>query len=218
MSEYIDIYCERLAPGLLAEPINAVTNAAFFIAAFYVYQWAKTREALSPQSLILIALMCAIGVGSTLFHTHATKLTQLSDVLPILFYQIAFIWFYSLHVIKLNALKTAGLFVVFMVMTVLSEMAPSHILNGSLGYAPSITFLLGFGIWHYKTKQSEPFILLLAALVFSVSLTFRSIDMMMCETIVIGTHFLWHVLNGCVLYLATRGYVNAAKTQSANEV
>lgn len=215
MSDYIDIYCERVAPGLWAEPLNAATNLSFIIAAVFAYKFAKERDALTQHSVLLILLMCAIGVGSTLFHTFATKLTQLSDVLPILFYQIAFIWFYSLNAIRLGLMKTAGLFIVFMVMTVLSEMAPSHILNGSLGYAPSITFLLGFGIWHYKTKQQEPFVLLFAGLIFAVSLTFRSIDMAVCETLVIGTHFLWHVLNGCVLYLATRGYVNAAKTRSA---
>lgn len=218
MSDYIDIYCERVAPGLWAEPLNAATNLSFIIAAVFAYKFAKERDALTQHSVLLILLMCAIGVGSTLFHTFATKLTQLSDVLPILFYQIAFIWFYSLNAIRLGLMKTAGLFIVFMVMTVLSEMAPSHILNGSLGYAPSITFLLGFGIWHYKTKQQEPFVLLSAGLIFAVSLTFRSIDMAVCETLVIGTHFLWHVLNGCVLYLATRGYVNAAKTRSAYSV
>ncbi len=218
MSDYIDIYCERVAPGLWAEPLNAATNLSFIIATVFAYKFAKERDALTQHSVLLILLMCAIGVGSTLFHTFATKLTQLSDVLPILFYQIAFIWFYSLNAIRLGLMKTAGLFIVFMVMTVLSEMAPSHILNGSLGYAPSITFLLGFGIWHYKTKQQEPFVLLSAGLIFAVSLTFRSIDMAVCETLVIGTHFLWHVLNGCVLYLATRGYVNAAKTRSAYSV
>jgi hypothetical protein len=25
----IDVYCERIGPGLLAEPLNAVTNASF---------------------------------------------------------------------------------------------------------------------------------------------------------------------------------------------
>lgn len=30
MNEFIDIYCERLGPGLWAEPLNALTNAAFF--------------------------------------------------------------------------------------------------------------------------------------------------------------------------------------------
>ena len=211
MSDYIDIYCERVAPGLWAEPLNAVTNLSFIIAAIYAYKFAKGRGGITQQSFLLILLMFAIGVGSTLFHTFATKLTQLSDVLPILLYQLAFILFYSLNVMRMKIFGAAFLFIIFMVMTVLSEMAPSHILNGSLSYAPSIIFLLGFGLWHLFTKQSERYILICAGLIFAVSLTFRSIDMQMCETIVIGTHFLWHVLNGCVLYLATRGYVNGIK-------
>lgn len=207
MSDYIDIYCERLEPGLWAEPINAVTNAAFIIAAFMAYMLAKREGAVNARSLTLIALMCAIGIGSTLFHTFATKLTQLSDVLPILFYQIAFIWFYALYVIRLGAMKTSGLFIVFMILTVMSEMAPAHILNGSLSYAPSILFLLGFGVWHFKTQQREPYILVLAGAVFTLSLVFRSVDMAVCDTLEIGTHFLWHCLNGCVLYLASRGFI-----------
>ncbi len=211
MNDYIDIYCERLEPGLWAEPINAVTNAAFFIGAFFAYLVARRENAIDARSITLILLMCAIGTGSTLFHTFATKATQLSDVLPILFYQIAFIWFYALYVMKLGAMKTSGLFIVFMILTVLSEMAPAHILNGSLGYAPAILFLIGFGVWHFKTKQNEPRVLLLAGVVFAVSLTFRSIDMAVCESLEIGTHFLWHCLNGYVLYLATRGFIVNSK-------
>jgi hypothetical protein len=29
----IDAYCERIGPGLLAEPLNALPNASFLIAA-----------------------------------------------------------------------------------------------------------------------------------------------------------------------------------------
>jgi hypothetical protein len=29
----IDLYCERTAPGLLNEPLNAISNLAFFAAA-----------------------------------------------------------------------------------------------------------------------------------------------------------------------------------------
>jgi len=207
MNDYIDIYCERLGYGLWAEPLNALTNAAFIIAAIFAYILAKRKNALDIRSVTLVMLLCAIGVGSTLFHTFATKAMQLSDVLPILFYQIAFIWFYSLYIIRLNAVKTAALFILFMVLTVLSEMAPAYILNGSLSYAPSILFLLGFGVWHLKTKQKEPYMLLLAGTVFAISLTFRSIDMAVCDNIKVGTHFIWHILNGCVLYLTTRVFI-----------
>lgn len=207
MNNYIDLYCERLEPGLWSEPLNAFTNAAFFIAAFFAFLLAKREQVLDFRTYTLIALLCAIGAGSTLFHTFATKITLLSDVLPILFYQIAFIWFYALYVMKLGAVKTSGLFAIFIVLTVLSEMAPAHIMNGSLGYAPSILFLIGFGVWHLKAQQKERYVLLIAGCIFGMSLTFRSIDMAMCEHIEIGTHFMWHVLNGVVLYLTLRGFI-----------
>ena len=32
----VDAYCERIAPGLLGEPLNALSNISFFLAAFFV--------------------------------------------------------------------------------------------------------------------------------------------------------------------------------------
>jgi hypothetical protein len=40
-----------------------------------------------------------------------------------------------------------------------------------------------------------------AAGTLAVSLTFRSIDMTVCDALPLGTHFLWHSLNGLALYL-----------------
>jgi hypothetical protein len=37
MDTYMDAYCERTAPGLLNEPLNAITNASFLIAAWAAY-------------------------------------------------------------------------------------------------------------------------------------------------------------------------------------
>ncbi|MBI1301383.1 MAG: hypothetical protein GC137_06960 [Alphaproteobacteria bacterium] len=220
MYDYIDIYCERTVQGLFSEPLNAVTNLSFFVAAFFAYRLAKKENALTLQSTILIVLLVAIGTGSSLFHTFANTITELSDVLPILFFQILFIWFYSLKVIKLNFLKTSGLFAIFIVLTVLSGMAPKEILNGSLGYAPAILFLFGFGLWHLKVKRREPFILLIASMVFLLSLSLRSMDMAVCESMPIGTHYWWHILNGFVLYCTTRGYIlNVSKyTQNSNNM
>lgn len=212
MDSYIDNYCERLEPGLWAEPLNAVTNMAFFLAAYFALALASDENAINRKTLILIELIAIIGIGSALFHTFATKLTLLSDVIPILVFQIAFIWFYALSVIKLSVVKTAGLFGVFMALTVAAENAPAHILNGSLGYAPAILFLFGFGVWHWRAKMRERYVLLIASVVFMVSLTFRSIDMAVCHTLPMGTHFMWHILNGCVLYLAARGFI---KNQSS---
>lgn len=158
-----------------------------------------------------MVLLCAIGTGSTLFHTFATKATMLMDVIPILLYQIAFIGFYTRDIMKLNRMKTTILFAVFAALTVIAENIPIYILNGSLSYAPSILFLFGFGLWHRKNIEQEKNILLFASGVFALSLTFRSIDIAICNALAVGTHFLWHALNGVVLYMAIRSYVRRAE-------
>ena len=207
MQNYIDIYCERLEPGLLAEPVNALTNIAFFIAAFFAYKLAKKEHALNSRTRILIILLCAIGLGSTLFHTMATPAAQHSDVLPIVLYQIFFVVFYSLDVMRLNVFVTSVLFVVFLASSAAMDQIPANILNGSAGYFPALLYLGGFALWQARHGKVEPKGLQYAALTFILSLIFRTMDMEVCEGLPIGTHFLWHLLNGVVLYLTTRAYI-----------
>ena len=115
MNEFIDIYCERLEPGLWAEPLNAVSNAAFIIAAIFAFLLARKENELNWRSGLLIALIFAMGVGSTLFHTFATVWAMLTDVLPILAYQIVFIAVYAQRVIGLHCYKSSALLGLFFV-------------------------------------------------------------------------------------------------------
>ena len=39
----LDLYCERLSPGLLAEPLNALSNLAFLYAALTIWRTAGQR-------------------------------------------------------------------------------------------------------------------------------------------------------------------------------
>lgn len=211
MNRYIDIYCERLEPGLWAEPINAITNIAFFIAAFFAFQCAQKENALSVQTGILIALLAIIGAGSTLFHTFAQLWAMLSDVLPILTYQIIFIGFYCRYIIALKRRYVAAILGLFFISMAFAMQLPREWLNGSLEYAPALLFLAGLGLWHVKHAAREKWTLLVAAAIFTASLALRSIDMQLCETLPLGTHFAWHILNGAVLYLTTRAFVLNAR-------
>ncbi|MBT6284482.1 MAG: hypothetical protein HOI96_04805, partial [Rhodospirillaceae bacterium] len=49
--------------------------------------------------------------------------------------------------------------------------------------------------------------LLMAAAIFAASLTFRTVDAPICAAVPIGTHFMWHLLNGCVLFIVVRALV-----------
>lgn len=199
----IDIYCERTGPEFWSEPINALTNLCFIFAALVLFLQAKQKNVLHSDISLLIVLISIIGVGSGLFHTYATRTAMLADVLPILIYQISFLIIFSSKVMNVSGMTTFRLVMVYILLTILSGYVPRDWFNGSQSYAPALIFVTGFGIYLAKYAAQKSYILLIAAGVFLLSLTFRSIDMYVCQDIEIGTHFLWHILNSIVLYLCT---------------
>lgn len=204
----VDIYCERLGPDFWAEPLNALSNAAFIVAAWQAWSLARKRPTgVSLQSGALIALVATIGVGSFLFHTLALRWAMLADVIPISVYQLLFLVFYTRSVARLPVPLVAVCVAAFFVVSYAFAALPEHWLNGSLSYGSALVFIMGMGLYHQRAGKPEPHVLLLAAAVFVVSLAFRSLDMQVCTWLSVGTHAVWHVLNGVVLYLTTRGFV-----------
>jgi hypothetical protein len=199
----IDLYCERLGPEFWAEPINALTNLSFIVAGVALWKLAKQRRLLGTETWVVIVLMVSIGIGSFLFHTFATPWARILDVLPILAFQMTFLWLYGRHVINLKAGYLVGLLILFIILALLTRQH-QNILNGSLIYAPSLLFLTILGIYHYLHAKNGKVLLVLATIIYLVSLTFRTIDLITCEHTPFGTHFMWHLLNGLMVYLVGR--------------
>lgn len=203
----LDLYCERLGPGLLAEPLNAFTNLAFLLAALHAWRGADGR----PDARLLAALVAVIGLGSGLFHTLATHAAQWCDVLPIGVFQLSFLWLYLHRVRGLAATLCAAWLTLFGV--ALAAAAPlTTPLNGSLAYAPALLALTALGVSHLRRLRDPS--LLLAAALFLVSLTARSVDLAFCGRWPAGTHFLWHLLNALLLGGLVRIYARARASLS----
>ena len=209
--ETVDLYCERVGDAFWAEPINALTNVAFLLAAWGAWRLSRRSSTLSPNVWLLIATMVAIGLGSFVFHTVATGWARVLDILPILVFQLLFLWLYGRRFIALTRPTCALLLAGYLAAAYLGRQFP-EILNGSLIYAPAFFAMLALGIYHASTAHSGRFNLLAAASVFAASIVFRSIDNAACSTVPIGTHFLWHLANGAVVYLATRPFVLRPQT------
>ena len=204
--DYMDLYCERIAPGLTGEPLNAISNLAFFIAAFAIAKLALNQNKVSVEILRLVGLTVAIGIGRTLFHTFATRWSNWLDIIPIFLFQLYFLWLYTRRVIRMKSLFAGILITGFVFASLLSQQF-THILNGSLSYAPALLILGSLGIYHDQQQKQEPLILLEATGVFFLALFFRTFDSTICPDFPFGTHFLWHLLNGVVLYLSARGLI-----------
>ena len=94
--EHVFLYCERgTSEALLAEPINAVSNAAFLLAALVGFQlvlWRPPEERNADQFLLPV-LVLFIGLGSLAFHLYADQGTALADVLPISVFMLVYFGF-----------------------------------------------------------------------------------------------------------------------------
>lgn len=204
MNNYIDSYCERTMQEFWDEPLNALTNIAFLLAAFFAYRKAQHENALDKGMWGMIAILCAIGVGSFLFHTLATGWAMIADTTPILIFQIGFLGFYARRVMGFGWSGAAILLGLFFAHVLFFAQFPQSWLNGSLGYAPAFQFLLILAVYHWMAKKRERYGLLMAAGTFAVSLTLRTLDEKLCAFMPFGTHFVWHCLNAAVLYLCLR--------------
>ncbi|UOM33268.1 ceramidase domain-containing protein [Acuticoccus sp. I52.16.1] len=198
----IDNYCERLGPEFWAEPLNAWSNAAFLVAAAVAAIVARRRGGPDVGVALLIAVMVAIGVGSFLFHTVATPLAALADVVPI---QLFIVGYMALAMRRFAGMAwwgaaavTAGFVAVSAVGGQLLGRAVD--LNGSQGYIPPLLALgvVGAALWA-SGRGAAGRALILGAAIFALSLTFRTVDAAMCERLPTGTHILWHLLNGLLL-------------------
>ncbi|MEM7777367.1 MAG: ceramidase domain-containing protein [Pseudomonadota bacterium] len=213
MYEQVFAYCERgLDTAFWAEPINAITNAAFLIAAVLaLVQWMATPNGRTGvPELILVAVVAIIGIGSFLFHTFATVWASLADVIPIGIFMMAYMGYALRQYLNLPWWAVAiGLVVFFVTLAQASMMRcdGGPCLNGSVAYFPAFIAMALIGLVLAVKGHAAGGYLVSAAVVFAVSLTFRSLDQALCPYTringldPIGLHFLWHVLNATLLFL-----------------
>jgi hypothetical protein len=202
----IDIYCERLGPAFWAEPINALSNLAFLVAALVGAVTARRRGLRQRALWALIALAAMIGVGSFLFHTFATPWAALTDVLPIWSFVILYLATFATQVAGIRPLPLvfgAALALIGLVgaMAVLEAVlgTATAVLNGSEQYAPAVLALAVFSVLLALRRHPLARLITATTAVFALSLVFRTLDMHLCAPLPRGTHFLWHILNGTVI-------------------
>jgi hypothetical protein len=195
----IDAYCERLGPGYWAEPVNAVTNAAFLLAAA-VMAW-RLRGAGLALAWAMAGLLAAIGIGSYLFHTHAQGWAALADVAPILGFIGLYLFAAGRDYLGLSRGWSLGLVLLFFpfaaALVPLFRLVP--VLGVSAGYLPVVVLIAGVAACIRRAAPSTARGLALGAGLLLVSITLRSLDGPLCDALPVGTHFGWHLLNAVML-------------------
>ena len=218
-NQHLNQYCERTSVAFWSEPLNAMSNAAFIIAALIALQiWLKARSnaknTLSTQTnaqnnaaLLLIILLAVIGVGSFLFHTFATLWSMLADVIPIMLFMLVYFYLATRHFMGANQLISLVATLLFFGAMVFGPGLVEGMLGTTAGYVPALVAILLFaGLTRTRNRHTSN-ALLTAGLIFAVSMSFRILDAPICQILPVGTHSLWHILNAIVLLILIRAFI-----------
>lgn len=152
-----------------------------------------------------------VGIGSFLFHTFATPWAGTADTGPIMLFILGY-FTVAMHRYGGLGWRGAG-FATLLFLIAMGGMSSSlrrlrealpeglEVLFASSSYFPALVALWGVGLWLSQVRAHPAGIVLIrAAGIFAVSLTFRTMDGPLCDWIPIGTHFLWHLFNALLLW------------------
>ena len=192
----IDLYCERVAPGLWGEPLNVLSNLGYLVAGWLLLRSLRRGPGRDRQALTLAALPLAIAAGSVLFHVFSTSWARRFDEAPILAFQLLFVWMYTRRVVLWPPWAAAVAVVVLALAVGTGRLV--HGLNGSAPYLPPLAVAVVIGVRH--RSRSGRLVLFTPLILFSLAVVFRSVDNAACAAIPTGTHFIWHVLTAFVVY------------------
>ncbi|MCV0369077.1 ceramidase domain-containing protein [Filomicrobium sp.] len=222
-------YCERGTDAQFwAEPINAVTNGAFYVAALAaLFLWLRGAGGQRRiVDLVLIVLVFVIGTGSFLFHTLANRWSAISDTAPIGLFMLLYFGYVLNRFFRLNwflSLLGMALFAGIIWQTLTLRCGNGPCWSASVGYLPALVALLGLGLALAWKRHPAWRPIFFGGVVFALSLTLRSVDRSLCASTYlqgygrVGTHFMWHVLNATLLYLLLRAAVLYGGTKDVDE-
>lgn len=208
----VNSYCERTDAAYWSEPVNALSNAAFLVAA--LVSWRRAARAGDRPAQALSVILAIIGVGSFLFHTHAQVWAMVADVVPI---EVFILVYLALATMRFFAapwwagVLAAAAFVPASALAARLVAAAFGPLDGSAAYVPVPLLILAYAALLRRRDQATARGLAAGALLLAVSLVFRTIDEAVCGGLPVGTHFLWHLLNAVMLgwmiavFIAARG-------------
>jgi hypothetical protein len=183
--------CERLGPGLLAEPLNIATGFVFLGIA-----WGLLRHPDQPGLTRLMCWLCAAaGATTVLLHLHPSRATEALDILPIIALVGVVFYGYARDVMQLTvgeAVSGVAVLLPFVAGSLLLLLLLEEPL-ASAGYASLPVFILGMAVVLRQREGDTGFRVMLAGLVLAGGLVLRGLDLPLCSWVPLGTHMLWHV-------------------------
>lgn len=213
-------FCERntawlFAPSasVLAEPLNVASNLLILLTAAALARRAVALRdsAIVPLSVrALIALIAVVAFASIVYHLAPMKWSWVLDVQSVHVFGLWFAACFARWMLGLpwrQALFAIPLFGIFGL--TISEVVPDFGLDLAR-FLPAAIALGVLTVWLARRDDPAWRSFGGAAVVFALGLGFHHGDTALCGPIPTGTHFLWHLCSGVMLFLITRELLERA--------
>lgn len=187
----------------MVEPLNALTNFAFLIGAYYLYKFIRVNNLKSRLGTFLIGLMVAVGLGSMSWHMYRSEATLLLDRLPIYIFFIFALYFAIQSItknIKFTITVSALLGILYYV--IFSYIPGINVFYGLLRFVFAFVVLAILNAL-IRNKYGHEYNFSIALIIFAVALMFRTLDLLVCPFFSLGTHFLWHIFVAVGMYFGS---------------
>lgn len=217
------IYCERDMLGWFAEPLNTVSGLAFFISAWQAWRQLERARLREQWDLHLLAgLIGLVGLASVLWHASGIGWLHWFDTAAVAAFVLAY---WHVFLVRVSQLRWLGLLVGWLLtgagVALFYLLLPPMFLGSTLVYTPLLALLVAGIVLSARIDRRLARDLLLASVLFLLAMVVRAADLLLCEWVIVGTHWLWHLLTAGLLFVLVDGmirHVRLRETRVGNDV
>ena len=195
------VYCETGSFPGIEQPLNVISNLAFFICAFLIWQDDKGRG----TSLTLIAaLMVVYGFCSMLWHATEKHVTLALEIGSMAAMGGVLATVLANQILRWTPLNSVMMGIIIVLSTFVGrDLGFPLLLQNGGAFLPMLVFLTALAFIRLHGGATVPAKYLLASgyLLF-LGLVFGTLDWPLCRQASYGLHFAWHICLALAVYCA----------------
>lgn len=200
----IPTFCEQIALGFIAEPLNAFSNLAFILAAIGIFKLLAINKIQKLEYKLVLLLVFLTGVGSFLWHATRTPFGLILDAVPT---ALSFTLVTFIFLEKLISNKALALLIVLILLPtrfIVSSFASTDVISSLIRHSINAGGFLIMILWAFKKYGRIALEGFGVLAIYLLAIIMRMIDSPICQTFQTGTHFLWHIFSAVAAYSAVK--------------